>query len=152
MSHTSTQQCDIAHLLAQIHTFAALLYPGFKAAELVVRLSSGKKTVIQVPPHCQQLVADLHRKPDDRPLAGPGYRTVVWRGETYSFGPGQAGAVERLWKAWEAGTPDVPDAELLEAAESVGQRLRDVFKNSGAWDTIIVQGAGKGLRRLAFDD
>lgn len=150
MALHAQDQCDLTQLLSHIHNWALTLYPGFQAAKLIIRLASGEETVVQVPPQCQHLLPPTQLA--DKPLAGPGFRTILWRGTTYTFGPGQARAVERLWKAWEAGTPDVPDAELLEAAESEGQRLRDVFKNSDAWDTIIVPGAGKGLRRLAFDD
>lgn len=53
-----------------------------------------------------------------------------------------------LWEAWENKTPDVGDATLLEKSESESSRLRDVFKDHPAWNTMIVPGKTKGARRL----
>jgi hypothetical protein len=86
--------------------------------------------------------------------AGPGFRTVVAGGVLhFEFTPQQAKVVEQLWRAAQAGTPDVPDAVLLETADSEATRLRDVFRPGGkldnAWGSLIVQGDRQGTHRLS---
>ncbi len=77
------------------------------------------------------------------------FRSIRWGGIEYSFTKTQAACVERLWQAWEAGVPDVGDETLMHAAGSDARRLRDVFNDSPAWGTIIVEGATRGCRRLS---
>src|SRR5262249_36626883 len=69
--------------------------------------------------------------PTDQPAlrAGPGYRTVAWNGTTIDLAMKQAAAVEVLIKAREAGMPDVPDAQTLQAAESESRSLMMLFRD-----------------------
>ena len=64
----------------------------------------------------------------------------------------QAAAVKILWAAFDNGTPDVSDATLIEAADSLTNLLREVFKEKGsmhqAWNVMIVPGGTKGTHRL----
>jgi hypothetical protein len=79
------------------------------------------------------------------------YRSVSWDGRTYRLTAMQAAVVRMLWEAWEAGAPDVGQATLMEAADSCGDRLRDVFRRSAAWGELVIAGETKGTCRLAVD-
>lgn len=79
----------------------------------------------------------------------PDFRSVRWFGVTYYFTGSQAACVKMLWEAWEAGTPDVGGATLLEQSNCESKRLVDVFKKSEAWNHMIVKGQTKGTYRLA---
>jgi len=92
---------------------------------------------------------------------GPGYRSVSWYGEIYTFTATQAAIVGILAEAYEAKTPDV-DAEMLvgegafsqEAIKtkrgkaSAAHRVRDLFRNNPAWGTMIVPGGTRGTYQL----
>lgn len=77
------------------------------------------------------------------------FQLVYWPGlGTFSLGDKQARVVERLWEAWEEGRPGVKQAELLRAADSDGDRLRDLFRSSNAWGTLIIRGEQPGTYSL----
>ncbi len=84
-------------------------------------------------------------------LRGPEFRSVRWGGECFSFTAPQARAVQALYAAWEAGTPDVPDTTALHACGSEAAKLADVFRGSAAWRTLIIEGGTRGTHRLAPD-
>jgi len=95
-----------------------------------------------------------HPFPRPRPSArraGPGYRSVFWDGREFTFTKMQALAVGVLWAAWQGGTPDVPQAEVLRQIGSDQMYLRSVFAKNPAWGTLVVEGTAKGLVRLAVD-
>jgi hypothetical protein len=76
------------------------------------------------------------------------FRCVCLGCKEYTFSPTQARCVEIMWKASENGTPEMGQQAILEAAESRSTRLREVFKNSSAWGTLIVRGKKRGTYRL----
>jgi hypothetical protein len=76
------------------------------------------------------------------------FRAVHWFGADYTFTATQAAAVRILWKAWEDGVPAVGQSAILEDAGSEQGRLRDVFRHSPAWGSMIVSDT-KGAYRLA---
>ncbi len=78
------------------------------------------------------------------------FRLVVWNGRRYDLSATQAAIVRVLWHAREAGTPDVSETALLEEADSNSERLRDVFRRSPAWRSLVVRGEGRGTYRLAL--
>jgi 7-cyano-7-deazaguanine synthase in queuosine biosynthesis len=80
--------------------------------------------------------------------AAPGFRSVWWRGEQFTFGSKQAQAVELLFEAHQRGTPDIGQDHILVEVESKAGRLRDLFKNHPAWNRLIIRGEGKGIFRL----
>jgi len=80
--------------------------------------------------------------------AAPGFRSVWWQGQQYTFGSKQAQVVEILYQAYLSATPEVGQDYILEAVESSGRRLRDLFKDHPAWKSLIVSGKGKGTFRL----
>lgn len=97
---------------------------------------------------------------DDEARHAPDFRSVFWFGKTYTFTPKQAACVKLLWEAWENKTPDVGQTTILAGAEDAldarglgeqltrGARFVDVFKQSGAWQKMIVPGQKKGTVRL----
>lgn len=89
---------------------------------------------------------------DEGPLfgAGPGFRSVRWHGRTapYTFTTQQAQVVEYLYFAWKNGTPDVAQTTLLERLGTPTDRLRDTFRGSDAWHTLVVEGKSSRTVRL----
>lgn len=70
------------------------------------------------------------------------FRCVNWYGAVYHFTTGQAGAVQRLWEAWESGMPSISSIIVTEASGGDSKRVRDLFKGKGkvmhlAWKTMI---------------
>lgn len=128
--------------------------PGFKtydeaqidgligAVESAAALASGQAAEGMGAPGTAALELPSARHSED-------FRSVHWYGQHFSFTALQAACVKELWAAWEQGTPDVSTAKLLEAAESGSRRMVDLFRNSPAWQTLIVTGATKGTKRLA---
>jgi len=80
----------------------------------------------------------------------PDFRSVSCGGEKYSFTARQGQVVQILFEAREKGAPDVGQHYILEELESKAERLRDLFKSSRAWGSLIVRGQGKGTFRLAM--
>jgi hypothetical protein len=76
------------------------------------------------------------------------FRTVCYQGKEYHLTLNQARVTERLLKAHQNKTPEVHQATLLENLEIYSKRVRDVFKNSPTWGTLIVKGEKKGTFRL----
>ena len=78
----------------------------------------------------------------------PHYRSVYWRGRSYSFTETQGRAFGVLLSCWVDDTPDVPNDYLLDAIDSDAEHLSDLFRRHPAWNAIIVRGATRGTRRL----
>lgn len=68
------------------------------------------------------------------------YASFRWRGQLFAFTATQRIIVKYLHDAYERGTPFVGQASLLEVAGASGQRLRDVFRHSVAWGSLIQNG------------
>ena len=75
-------------------------------------------------------------------------RSAVLHGINYTLTSQQAQVVELLFNARNAGTPELSHEHLLERIGSKARTLRDVFKNSDAWATLVVKGSKRGLYRL----
>jgi hypothetical protein len=88
--------------------------------------------------------------PTTAPKHGDDFRSVRWRGQSYSFTAKQAPAVKLLWQNYHQGTPDVGDETLLLAVdpEAPPANLRTLFRDHPAWGTMIVAGGSKGTHRL----
>lgn len=68
------------------------------------------------------------------------FRCVNWYGMEYIFTPGQAGAVQHLWHAWESGIPSCSSVAIIDATGGDSKRVRDIFKGTEthpAWGTMI---------------
>lgn len=123
-----------------------------RPASILIRTSAGRRILLDVPVfYVPPTLADTRpvKKKRGPRRHGPEFRSVFWYGRRYSFTPQQAKAVSVLWKAMKQGTPDVPDANLIRACAATSSRLADVFRDSAAWGTMIVEGETRGTHRLA---
>lgn len=94
-------------------------------------------------------VGDTGRRTDsDCPNFSPGFRSACIGGREYSFTKMQAKAMECLWIAYQQGAPDVPTEAILETLDTTQTRLRDLFREHPAWNTVLVPGRTKGTFRL----
>jgi hypothetical protein len=76
------------------------------------------------------------------------YSWVKFNGKLYRLGPIAARVVEALDAADQRGEPGMKGARLLEIAGAPDtSRLRDFFRNTGVWNTLIVS-PQKGWYRL----
>lgn len=80
----------------------------------------------------------------DEPVKSPGFETILFRGERYSFTPQQRVVVAALWEAWEKGEPFCSHASLLELCDTASNKLSQVFARCTAWGTIILRGGPFG--------
>ena len=78
----------------------------------------------------------------------PCYRSVRWREQDFRFTAMQAHALGILHDNYKRGLPDTSQQALLTEIESKSRRLRDIFRNSPAWKTLIVAGERRGTYRL----
>ncbi len=148
---------DLERVFAAIRAWTARVYPGASRVAVVIHLPGDPEPVrLAVPPAAPapqpEVVAergalDAQRHPGARHSAD--FRSISWFGQGYSFTEAQARAVQLLWQSWMQGTPDVGDKLLVKAAGSESTRLVDIFRDSAAWSTLIVEGATRGTHRLA---
>jgi len=76
------------------------------------------------------------------------YTSVKYQEKQYSFTPTQAAIIKVLDKNHERGTPVVRQDFVLTEIDSDARRLRDIFRNSDAWGSLIIPGSKKGTFRL----
>ncbi len=144
---------------------------GFEVKEIILRGTNGERIQLLVPPADRlpplESVTRSGAPEPGAPEPGAGrpedlgdsgasppthsadFRVVRWGTERWTLTPKQARVVARLWQAWRDGTHDVGQVELLQAADSDGVRLVDLFRGSSAWQTLICSG-GRGIYRLCF--
>lgn len=79
------------------------------------------------------------------------YASVSVHGRHFSFTQPQAKAISILHEAYTKGLPDVQQRRILSELDSYAASLRDVFKRSGAWQTLVVAGERRGTYRLNLD-
>lgn len=79
----------------------------------------------------------------------PDFRSVFHQGREISLTTQQAQVVELLHRAAENQTPELSQDYIMERLGLPGSRLRDTFRNSEAWGTLIVPGKTKGAFRLS---
>jgi hypothetical protein len=88
-------------------------------------------------------------KPEQRFVPSSDYRSLDWNGEQYTLTPQQAHAV-RIWhEHHQSGTPDIGDAYVLEELGTATSRLRDTFRGSPLWGTLIIS-KRRGTHRLSI--
>lgn len=80
----------------------------------------------------------------------PDFRSVNYNGEVYALTSSLAKIVEILYNAWEKGTPEVSTAYISEQMEGLlaTSDLRDSYRKSKIWKTLLVSGTTKGTLRL----
>jgi 7-cyano-7-deazaguanine synthase in queuosine biosynthesis len=90
------------------------------------------------------VVADGFRHSSD-------FRSITFQHEEYTLTPRQAQIVEILYEARSQETPEIgQDTILVRIDAPVGTRLRDLFRDSPLWQTLVVRGKRKGTVRLNF--
>jgi hypothetical protein len=76
------------------------------------------------------------------------YRCICFRGTPYSLTHNQAIIVKILHEACPRRFPEVAKRKLLEGIQSETSRVRDSFKGSPLWGTLVMGGSKKGFYRL----
>ena len=79
------------------------------------------------------------------------YRSLRYKGRQYTLTSRQAKVVEKLYQAYLNGTPEISQATILEDLGTPSSRLRDAFKRSGLWGTLVKPGSKRGTVRLDPD-
>jgi hypothetical protein len=83
----------------------------------------------------------------------PDFSSVVWRGQVFTFSPKQRLIVAALWRAREQGYLYLSSDVLLEAAESDGGKVRNLFAKHPAWGEFVLPAVAEsgtpGTYRLA---
>ena len=110
----------------------------------------------QLPPDSLlRLVAANDRQESETPDSPPGvfahsddYISITFRGQSYTLTDSQAAAVRVLHENAKRGTPYVNQHTVLAEIESGAKRLRDLFRDSLLWDTLIVMGKRGGIYKL----
>lgn len=88
-----------------------------------------------------------------RPQHAPDFAWVHCHLGEFSFSSNQRPAIRALWEDWEIGGLGLGSSYLLGLAGSsnAAARVRDLFKGSKAWETLIVGAERKDTYRLALD-
>ncbi len=76
------------------------------------------------------------------------YISITFNDQTFTLTSRQAQVVQILHEAHKNELPDVGQHHILEKLGSQSSRLRDTFKRSDLWGTLIVQGKKSGTYRL----
>lgn len=127
----------LADLLKSARDYCEAFLPGDVPSYVEIMLQGGE--IIRHP--LPRLASKARRHSGD-------FRSVVWDGVPYSMTGTQAAIVAILWAEWQAGTPEVSQAALLEGVGSLTARVRELFRGSPAWGTLIVSGSRKGTLKL----
>ena len=76
------------------------------------------------------------------------YRSIRWNNAPHQLTTQQAQIVQMLHGAHKDGLPALSQDYMLERLGVPNSRLRDSFKRSRLWNTLIVRGQKKGTYRL----
>jgi hypothetical protein len=80
--------------------------------------------------------------------AAEDYRSVRYKGVPRTLTRNQSSMMRVLHKAHMAGHPDVDKDKLIEAIDAPTSNVRDSWKSSPLWKTLVVPGKRKGTYRL----
>lgn len=75
------------------------------------------------------------------------YRSIKFKGQTYRLTRSQSQMFKVLYAALQKGHPDVDKDALLKAIQNETSRVRDTWRKSPLWKTLIVS-QRKGTYRL----
>jgi hypothetical protein len=78
------------------------------------------------------------------------FQDIKWQGQSFGLSPRQADVVRLLYRAYENGTPQLSDKYICTELHTSASRLRDTFRKSKVWGTLIIKGNRPGTRRLNF--
>lgn len=114
---------------------------GSNVIKVSLTLENGLESVLPIPPRvCDRvLVTPWHSKD---------FRQVDWPGiGRFYLTPKQALVIKALWQCRETGLGELSGQELLRASDSDGNKIFDLFRNSPAWQNLILS-TRKGLYHL----
>lgn len=121
-----------------------LIRPGRLPATCLVRLvpmEAGPPPVVATPPGSFDY--------------SPGFASVRFEGRTYTLGPSERVAFRVLYEAWERHTPELSGDHLLdivlEEVETRPRSISELFRGSGLFGAVVVQGSRKGVYKLNLD-
>jgi 7-cyano-7-deazaguanine synthase in queuosine biosynthesis len=139
-----------AVMAAEVARASAELVNGVLPPTCLIRLAVA---AAPVQPAAQELPVGSGKGGADAGSGGlrhsPDYRTVVWQGRELTLTLQQARVVQLLHEQPAQGTPEIGQAFILEHLDlTATSRLRDVFRGSPAWRTLVTQGRRKGTYRL----
>lgn len=81
------------------------------------------------------------------------FRKITWPGlGEFVLNAKQAAVVRELYEAWQEDNGPVKETYLLEVARKAGSdvaKLRDLFRHTKVWGTLILYDAGTGFCQLA---
>jgi len=81
------------------------------------------------------------------------FRTLQFRGQQITLTSMQAQVVAFMFQRHQQGEPEIHQARILTEIESSSKRLHELFKRTeGVWNTLIIEGSRKGMRRLDIFD
>jgi hypothetical protein len=103
-----------------------------------IRRAGNRKGVEQ---KIEPLEAEVGGPKEKEPIfsASEDYRSIRYKGATYTLTRNQATITRMLHEAYLKGTPTLGKNALLAAIEAETSRVRDSFKVSPLWGTLIVQ-------------
>jgi hypothetical protein len=76
------------------------------------------------------------------------YRSIRFNGVPHALTRNQGTIIKILHEAFQRGTPSVGTFALLAAVESESSRVKDFFRRSPLWRTLVVSGERRGTYRL----
>lgn len=120
--------------------------PAIGLQSVQLNTTHGLTPIVLAAPHVE--LPSVDRNFEIQP--GKGFRSLRVGTSLYSFTAMQAKAVEVLYDAWMSGAPDVPDAELLKAADTQAPTLAELFRNATAWSSLIVEGGSRGTHCISI--
>lgn len=97
--------------------------------------------------------SDLNQNPDLNSESAPlfqltkDFRTVKVKQSEYKVSPTQGRVINRMWEYLNKGIHQVHQDTLLEDLGVYSNKMKDVFKNSPLWKSLV-RPAGKGFYRL----
>lgn len=105
--------------------------------------------------HRDKCVRDLQNLKAPTKVSGPrifsaseDYCSITYRGVPYILTKNQRKIIKLLHEAYIEGTPALSKGALLSAIEAETSRVRDSFKNSPLWRTLVISNGRRGTYSL----
>ena len=85
----------------------------------------------------------------------PDYASVIFEGRTYTLGPAERVGFRVLFEASQKGIPEVSGSHVLdivlEEVETRPRSIAELFRRSGVFGKLVIQGSRRGVYRLIID-
>jgi len=114
---------------------------------------SPENAIVSQPESDLRMDSHSDQNQDSKPQSEPifqqteDFRTVKVKQLEYHTSPTQGRVINRMWEYLKKGIDQVHQDTLLEDLGVYSRKMKDVFKKSPAWKTLVVP-AGKGFYRL----